>query len=337
MNFSERKLAMVAKAITLMISLDLRIGSEEDYKIDAMRKIAQNNVLICKNCNRATPFTTNGERSKLCIHCQKPVWVTADTMYKRARLFRPRAIIIHWKENGVIISANQAAKLLKVSNHLVNMIFKQIGIMIQSQIPENASEIETSEFIEIVSRRTLKTPADVPPADEENAVLREDESATKDRVIDASHNLSDNEKKVLEVLSEKAQHFDVLFEQTQLSVSDLSSTLMLLELRGWLDVLTGDKFALKKKVVACNRVQDADKEGFTTTDFIYYIKDFFQGIGRKYLQPYASLRWISIDRERWPNNSLANLFASFPHISYDEILAYDTAPTIKLVRPAMAQ
>ncbi len=336
MAYTDASKASYAMASELLQELDEEFGSEEGYMRAAFSDLAERDTLICNHCHQKNKISSSGERVIRCHRCKKEVWCTAKTFYHKARLFRPRIVIMRLSDEGITITANQATTLLGITNHTANLVYKQLGIVVASQTPDDAIEVSTSYCTAIMTRRTKETPARESPVSEELAIQRELETQAQRYVSNGESNLSEVEEKVLGLLSESPISFDLLFERSKLAVAELSSTLVLLELQGLLESRAGNKFARTFSAAHTEADSSKDYQMFSrekslAMSLVYFVKDYFQGIGRKYLQPYACLHWVAFDRQRWPKNSLRKLCASYPHISYQEILAYVTAPTIKIV------
>jgi hypothetical protein len=329
--------AEFAKAQVLLQALDAEYGSELGYERAALEDIAMRETIICKQCNFENSIETSEQRMLLCKKCKKEIWLTADTFYHKARLFRPRIVIPHIFEHGIVISINQAAELLDVSNHTAKLVYAQAGIVVTKRIAENAVDVPSQFCIPVVCRRSTQTPAREHPAAEELAVqqqLKEDRAASEPHF--ESGNLNEQQRQLLAALSDEPATFEYLSEKTGLNSAELSAQLMHLELLDLVQSCPGNKFKLAVSLslhgAFDNPAQVARAESLAKT-FSYFIKDYFQGVSRKYLQIYASLHWISQDRKCFPKYSLRKLFASHSHISYDEILAYVTPPAVRMVTP----
>lgn len=335
MAITDRAKAANSKAILVLRNLDEEFVSENGYKNAAMQDLRKRDSIVCKKCNLDNEIPSFDVRSMQCRGCKWIIWITADTFYHRVRLFRPRVVIMRWLEMGIIVSANQAAKLLTVSNDTVNLIYKQVGIVVSKLMLDNTVEEPSFNCLDIMDRRSTETPAREPAVAEEFEI-----QATAKETTDSSDDfdiritlLNENEQSIFEVLDDKEKSFDQISEQSQLDSSVLSSTLMSLELYGLIKTAAGGRFTRNDEQTATALKDKTELKNQKTlvTTFIYFIKDYFQGISRKYLQLYFSLHWLSFDRQRWKINSLRNACASHPHISYDETLTYVTSPIVRFV------
>ena len=324
--------AEFAKAQVLLQILDAEYGSELGYERAALADIANRKTVICKQCNFENKIESKEQRMQHCQKCKKEIWLTADTFYHKARLFRPRFVIPHIFEHGIVISINQAAKLLDVSNDTAKLVYGQTGIVLTERIAEHAVDVPSQYCIEVVCRRSTETPAREPPVAEERAVQQKLKEERADCEPDFEFgNLNEQQQQVMTTLSDEPASFEHLSEKTNLSSAELTSQLMHLELLGLVQSCPGNKYKLSASICLIGAVNDpaqlAKAEALAKT-FAYFIKDYFQGVSRKYLQIYASLHWILLERSRFPKYSLRKLFASHSHISYEEILAYVTPPIV---------
>lgn len=335
MAISDRAKGANSKAVLMLKDLDDEFLSETGYRKAAMMDQNKRDSMICKKCNLENELPLIDIRSMQCRNCKWTIWITADTFYHRVRLFRPRVVIMRWLEMGVIVSANQAAKLLKVSNDTVNLIYRQVGIVASKLMLDNTVEEPSYNCLDIMDRRSTETPAREPAAAEEFEIqaitrkYREDATEPDLRIT----LLTEDEKSIFEILSEKERSFDQIADQLQIESSALSSILMTLQLDGLVQPTPGDKFARSASptTTALQCKSDMNKIKTCATGFMYFVKDYFQGISRKYLQLYVSLHWLSFDRKRWTVDSLRKACASHPHISYEETLAFVTPPIVKFV------
>jgi len=216
------------RALQVIREMDAQYGSEIGYQEEAMRDIKNYGKVICKKCDFENPIPFDGERKLSCSKCKFVIWITAETFYHKARKFRPRAIIMRFHETGIVITANQAAKLLQVSNDLVNLVYRQIGIVVCNELPADATEDLSKNCLAVVSRRSTETPAREPPRAEESEMATSTATPTNSdsQSADKISKLRDTEKLVFESLLAKEQSFEQLLSSLSLDSSVLSRTLM---------------------------------------------------------------------------------------------------------------
>ncbi|CAN5610230.1 hypothetical protein BH11CYA1_BH11CYA1_40120 [soil metagenome] len=63
---------------------------------------------------------------------------------------------------------------------------------------------------------------------------------------------------------------------------------------------------------------------------IAYIRTYFQGVSRKYLQLYLTLFWCHSDRLRWTPGTILLACLEHPPISYEAIIAYVSPSAVKI-------
>lgn len=334
MAISDRAKGSNARAVLTLKDLDDEFGSESGYRSAALRDINKRESVICKKCDLENKIPSLDLRSMHCKGCKSIIWLTADTFYHKVRLFRPRVVIMRWFEMGIIVSANQAAKLLTVSNDTVNLIYKQVGIVVSKLMLDNIVEEPSSNCVDIMDRRSIETPAREPAVAEEfeiQATMKKCLGQDANSDIKDAIQLEEDEKIALDVLSEKMS-FDQISELLKMEPSDLTRILMSLELKGLIKAMPGSKFIRNDLSVSAQSKTKPENKMSIATTFMYFVKDYFQGVSRKYLQLYVSLHWLSFDRIRWETKALRKACASHPHISYEETLSYVTPPIVKFIR-----
>ena len=184
MVYNDASKSNYAKAARALRQMDAEIGSELNYKRLALADIAERKTIICR-CTHENEIPRSDTRVFSCAKCSKEVWLTANTFYHKVRLFRPRIVIIRWFEMGITISANQAKELLAVSNHTVNLIYKQLSIVVRTQMSEDIVEVPSSLCTAIISRRSTETPKGEHPVAEELSFRNQEEVKTKEIALDS--------------------------------------------------------------------------------------------------------------------------------------------------------
>ncbi|MCC7528600.1 MAG: hypothetical protein IT342_08770 [Candidatus Melainabacteria bacterium] len=335
MFFSEESKANWVLAVQALPALEAEFGPEEKAKSIVLRDLAERKIIICFQCKVDNEIPSTDARVFRCKKCSKEIWLTARTNYHRVRLFFARLAIIRFFEMGICLDANQAATLLKITNDTANRIYKQAGISVISRLPGTAVEVPSENALAIVSRRTTQTPALKPPFEEEFEMQKSHQGQNTQPISEGAclpgmPDLSELELLILEILSEKSMDFDQIVNRSQSESSALSSALTYLELRGLVETQPGTKFARAKSFFIKN-ANSSEKAKAIAESFNYFVKNHFQGIGRKYTQVYSCLYWLANDRETWQINSLRKLFASHPYVSYQDILDFVTPLSFKIV------
>ena len=335
MSFSEHSRAAAVLAHRAMPSIRAEFGPEEKARSIALKDVSKRKFLICFHCKCKNKIPKSESRMFLCKECRKEIWITARTNYHKAKKFFPRLAIMRLKEMGITPSANETAKLLRVTNDTVNKIYKQLGIVVISRFPKNAVEVPTEHAVTVFTRRTVLTPAGKPPFEEEFEMQRQHQAQdAQTHSVNISQpgmpDLSELELLLFEIISENPIHFDQLAERSQLQTHTLSSALTLLELRGLIQAQAGNKFARANSLFIKN-ADGSEREKSIVESYNYFVKDNYQGVGRKYAQVYSSFFWLANDRKTWRKNSLRKLYAAHPYVSYQDILDFVTPLTFKIV------
>lgn len=309
-------------------------GPEAKAKSIVLGKLAQREIIVCAHCRAENKIPSEEIRMFLCCECRKQIWVTADTNFRGVRLFFVRLGIMRLQEMGICINANQASKLFGVSYNTVSRFYKKLGISVISLMPDRCVEVPTSFSISVVCRRTRQTQAEKAPFEEEFEMQKnaaESPDSPFRMSIDALNStLSELELQILEMLKDKTVSLEELVAEIKASSASISSALTMLELSGHIKASFGNKFSLANSLSLKN-LDCGEKEKAIAESFNQFIKDYFQGIGRKNLQVYSSFNWFAFDRNFWSINRLRDFFITFPYIPYEEILDFVTPLTFKIV------
>jgi len=335
MVFNRESEAVFELAMRALPALRAEFGPEEKSRTIVLQKLAERQNILCPHCKHDNKITSTELRMFLCCRCRKEIWVTARTQFHKAKLFFARLAILRLQEMGICINPNQASKLLGVSYSAVSNIYKQMGITVQSRFPENACEIITEFAISVVSRRTRFTPAEKPAFEEEFEMQKKfqiEETASDSDLLDNSAlpNLTELELLILELVSKNPVSFDELVQKINADCRSVSVGITFLELRGIIERRVGNLFARANSFHLKNK-KDNDRQRSLSESFCSFVRDYFQGVGRKNLQIYSSFHWLAYDRKTWSINTLRDLFIDHPYVSYQEILDYVTPPTFKIV------
>ncbi len=334
MGSNERSIAIFKLAKQAMPAMELEFGPESRARKLVLRELAKRNTLICYQCNFENKIPRSDVRMFLCKKCRKEIWVTARTAYHKVTLFFPRLATIRLYEMGICINANHAVRLFHISSGTAGLIVKTASIIAASRLPDTAYEVPSQYSISIVCRRTTQTPAQMPPYEEEFALQREEgrNGNFPDSESDNLHmpKMTELELLIFEILSDTPIDFEQLVLRTNEDCGKISAALTLLELSGSIESCPGSKFK-RANSIAIGDSGDDEKLASLVESFNHFIKDHFQGIGRKYIQLYSMLYWLAFDRQTWQINSLRKLFISHPHVSYQDILDYVTPLSFKLV------
>lgn len=327
---SDRSKANWEKALHAMPEIEAKLGTESNCELIALSACAKRTTIYCprRECGFLNTIPNNGKRVFPCRGCSKNISITAETYFHKVQKFKPRLIMMELYERGIVLSANQLAKLTGVSTDTASRTLKRLALMAISEMINLGIEIASALCADAVCRRTTKTPAGEPPIAEEALLQLEANRKKNESPSLEMLDISEEEKLVLQEISESGISFDQLAQKLALSIGVLSATLTVLELKGLIEKQFADSYKLSKKMQSSMTMQEGDSanehNAKLAKNFVTFVKDFFQGLGRKYLQLYSTLDWIAKDRSRWPSNSLIEFCASNRCVSEEEIEEYVT-------------
>ncbi len=341
MSYSERSQANWNLAVEARREIDAKFGSEENCRLIVLAKIAECQKINCRRCGYENDIPTALVRKFLCKNCKKEISLTARTLFHGAQKFRYRLVMLELIARGIVLSANQQAEITDVTNDTINKFLQKLALGAVGQMKDCAEEI-LSEFCQpAVSRRTRQTPAGEPPYAEEIALQKAVKAQPKQESKSEDSNsevLSESEKSIFEMLSTSTSPipFDELCKSSKVSLGELSSSLMSLELKGLVDRKPGDKYEISKKQRLANSLsisnpKTIERQQRHAKTLTYFVKDHYQGIGRKYEQLYSALYWFYHDRKRWTFDSLLEFCVSTEYIHSKEILDYITPLSFKVI------
>jgi hypothetical protein len=151
----------------------------------------------------------------------------------------------------------------------------------------------------------------------------------------AAGELNEQKKIVYECLSRQPVHFDDLCVQLGMPAGQLSATITMLELDGFVTRMAGDRYVRcttgddEIAMPSAGGVEPA-KATAMVASFIEFVRSHFHAISRKYLQNYLAAHWCLTDRARWTRGSLLKVCTQFRHISYGEILDYVSPLSVRI-------
>jgi len=325
---TERSKANWILAKKAMPRIHAKLGSEAECKQRALKALAKQTEIYCQRseCGHKNKIPDPIKRTFKCKKCRKEISLTAKTYFHGVQKFKPRLIIMELQELGITLSANQLSKLTGVSTDTICLALKSLALAALIEMEIEAISIPTALCVNAIGRRTKKTPADEPPISEEFSYQEQMRASSKNLTKTSLPSLTKEEELVFNHLTKEPQSFDQLFLATKLGAASLGSLLMTLEMKGCLERKLGDRFVISEISqisISLFEYNSEDDQGDAKT-LVNFIKDFFQSIGRKNLQLYSVLEWISKDRKRWSKDSLLSLCASSRRITYEEILEYVT-------------
>jgi hypothetical protein len=284
-----------------------------------------------------------------CPRCKEQIWWTAGTFFERIRCPRAWLAAIWLRERGIPISVSRFHKFAEVAYSTAFNIWKKLSLICSEEMVENANIYSSRLFSEIIYRRSSQTPKGKHPREEEP----ETEGARPEENVRDSNQSSESqdatelpeqleltpvEHEVYSKLQAEPVHHEVLVASTRLSTGQLSAVITLLELKGLLKAVVGNRY-LRLASPGDERVAQHCRQPSRKTDdsppcigaFTAFIERNFQGISRKYLQLYLAEYWCYKDRIRWGPGSILQACLRSKGLSHADIRSYVTPPMVRLI------
>lgn len=244
--------------------------------------------IVCR-CSCAQVVRDPGSRIFKCLNCKCETWFTAKTLLKRTSNLRAWLAAIYLKQNRVVITPSQLARLTEISQTGAYEIHKKLNFVVCDQIEDDSLLVPSELFRAAICKRSRETPARLHPEAEELAFM-------------ASGGNTD----------------------CPLQPVDDDCGLHEIETRA---ITGGDSIvAVGLPSVSANSLLAPFK---LVGAAIAFFKRHFHGVSRKYLQLYlAGFCFQFESRERLPDSLLAACLRHRP-ISYDDLLDFVTSPMVK--------
>lgn len=326
--------ANLIKGFEYMKIFDAKYSNERDCEVSAIQLVCPTGVIICVRCGHPHQIIDleNPQRMYICQRCKKEIWVTGNTFFDHVHEFRPYLATVELLEQGITLTPGELRILLEISQTTANSIFKKISIRVAELFESSDTSVPTKRLLNVVMKRSRETPAREHPIEEETAMQKkhDDEFSNQDNSSDPTENA------VLNLISGPTS-VDKLCEQLNIDYSTISVALTMLELRNLIIRLPGDRYEKCKASTNGNSKGKSDESnncvGRFVVSFLGFVEEIFQGISRKYLQLYAALFWISIDRERWKDGKLLSFLIRSRHVRRKELRAFVTPLEMKFIMP----
>ena len=329
-----------------------------DWTEELVRRIIENNLMACKICNGTEFARDRGEREGKCVSCGLVMSFTAGhPIFDGIQLPEAYVLKILAMEAGLAFCAKQFEKATGICYNTCWNIGRKFDFVMAQFFAENGGDLAVSSafYKPVFTRRSTITPAGKPPVEEQTAMEaahRADKSRTNSDSTDSDSTNSDDTENAgsknsspISGLSETASRlyaalsnlpigFDQLIGSLAVSVSELSSAITILELKGLLTSLAGDRYvrAAQPTLAHSNTsVCVSEQTQLLISESIQFIRNRYQGISRKYLQLYLADFW----RIKWheaglpPLNIFKIVFES-ALISDQDIKAFVTPINVRL-------
>ncbi|MBP9090878.1 hypothetical protein KBI23_07590 [bacterium] len=144
--------------------------------------------------------------------------------------------------------------------------------------------------------------------------------------------MSDTDKQVFDSIRQTPTSQDSLCNITGMSAAQVSSSLVMLEISGLIQMLPGNLFARCKRPTTPNFESEINESAATITWRAFKtISEIYGGVSRKYLQLYLAAFWCHQDATRWPEGALLKILLRGEPIQFQEILGYVSPTTVSIV------
>ncbi len=327
----------LARALVFMKKFDAEHLDDRICELKVLQILCKLGFAVCKNCQHKNPISEAPQRMCICERCKKEIWITGGSFFDHVRKFKPYLASIGLLENGIILSASELRNVLSVTQSTSDKIYKKISLLVSEKMKGIGIEVETLELLTVVWRRCIETPAREHPIAEEIAMQKEAEQKSKGpESAEEGQALTGTEKSIFSLLSKTPVNFDDICRQLNVDCSKISAAIVGLELQDLVVRIPGDNYVKSDRVTqramsVSNSKNIKAELNHLSTRMIDFIQERFQGISRKYLQLYAALFWIYLDRKRWGPGAILQMCMQSRHIRRREIRDFVTPLTVNLI------
>lgn len=342
---------------------------EQDCLKEFHRRSMLAGQLKCRYCG-TTPENLNLQHRFIRCHiCKKEFWLTAGTFFAGMKEPKPWLGAIWLMERGVILNSSRFHKLAGIAQSSAWYMLKKLTMVLMDNMVEGSIVVPSSLFYPVFGKRSRETPARRQPDAEEDELENVNGSGTSNQDSESStpgtrpkggpiensattfgnnetmtrsgsscsdlptpNQLRDQDKVVLEALSQGPIHFDVLCERTKMTIGELSESLLNLEFAALITCLPGGRYSLfvqdpKRKTPA---MADVHEESIpAAAEFLEMVRINWHAISRKYLQPYLAAQWFHSDIDR-RHGLLLEACARSEAITQADIIAYVSPRFVKM-------
>jgi len=339
--------------------------TEKDCCEELYKKAQLENLLNCRSCGSQPLLKTCPERVFRCHNCKKKRWLTGGTFFHRVRLIKSWLAAIWLTERGAILTSTKFQKLLNIAQSSALNILRKIRMVMQDLMDDTCSSAPSSLFSMVVSKRSRETPARLHPTSEEEEKSENNRTSTHNSRGNAdlnvnnaallrteACNLTDSpfanlsqpgetatkeiklERKIYDLLSDNPMSVDALLDLTGTAAGPALAALTMLELAGLATRIVGDYYLRTQSETRSpmdNNPTTAPADSVEKLPtIIVFVRFYFNGISRKYLQTYLAAHWCKARRTPWGPGTLLRSCLQKPPITYQEILDYVTPTLVKV-------
>ncbi len=278
-------------------------------------------VLVC-DCGGCAGITREyGSYFFRCKSCGKKTWFLAGTFFARIRCPLAWLLAIRLFENGIVVNASELASLTGVAVSSAQMMLKKIMVAIQAKMPVESAVLPSAWLLDAVMRRTIRTPAQGHPKDEqfefEKEYLLQEAKKAKSTDTTYSANVVALAQRIYDQLAREKNklHFDHIcgqdnFGLVSMATDYLQSAGLIKAMPGdWYIATTHEALDVRTAMTAANGLrgmytEHAEKAILMVDALLAYLVGTYQGISRKYIQLYLSAYWYRLDESVRGRDSL---------------------------------
>ena len=316
-----------------------------------LREISLQLSLASTRCSCGAKISPGTGRSTKCPDCGEVCWLTKGTFFERKHCLQAWLAAIYAMDEKILFNAKELEEATGVAYSTAFLIFKTLSFIVKEA--STGKDIHSRHLLEIISKRSRKTPKDKHPSAEQDdmelecANKKEEKSGQgktgkKSRGRPGSKNpatedgLSADDLKVLRALSKTPQSIDTLCKKTGLTPGAITGCLTMLELNGLIESLPGGRFILREKepskrsenrptVKKLSAKLERAVKGLTKI-----VRCLFHGSSRKNLQLNVAAVEYMLGERRKSKRSLLHLCNKFGPVKYKELRDYNTPLSVKI-------
>ncbi len=294
---------------------------QKDSVEEIVKHAFEEKELFCQQCGSTSIFRQYGEKTFDCLDCRKKGWVFVGTFFEKMRIARLWHATIWLLERKIIFNARQLSFLCQVAYSSALFVYKKLAKVILTQMMNTAEEMLSENFISVFSKRSRETPAGEHPKFEQFALEQsmEDEECVEEEP--KFNHVTGIEKEVYELISDKPIHVDKICQTLTAPTGAILATLTLLELDGFIKAKGGDYYFREKQ----KRRETKINKHFLSVrvdEFTDFIRMFFHGISRKYLQFYLAVYYARTRNSTLAPGQLIDACLEHEAFPYKKMLEY---------------
>lgn len=122
--------------------------------------------IVCR-CLNTRVERSPGARTFKCPQCKYETWFTAKTVLKRTTNLRAWLAAIYLKQNRVVVTPAQLARLTEISQTGAYEIHTKLNLVLSNQISDQALRMSSESFAGAICKRSRETQARLHPVTEE--------------------------------------------------------------------------------------------------------------------------------------------------------------------------